>query len=324
MHHLRNTSTREISSTIEHIEASGMQPRANHVLTLIVVIHGKTNKDKLFHTISSSSKEHPSRVLILEPQEEAHALGVHPPSVIDAELHVGGDAGASEIIWLQLRGEVTEHLDSVVTPLLLPDTPIVAWWPASAPVNPAEDPIGRLATRRITDSFYDPAEDAIYRRRSNYTPGDSDLCWSRLTPWRGILASALDQPPFEQVKRAKLYGLAVSPTVDLAAGWLADVLGVPVFREVRGSADHPVDRNGLPAIPVAEVILERETGTVRLTVADAETIELTIGDGPVTKIAQGRRPDVDCLSEEMRHLVPDQAYAGALNGLSKVTYLEAD
>ena len=121
-----------------------------------------------------------------------------------------------------------------------------------------------------------------------------------------------------------MYGLAVSPTVDLAAGWLADVLGVPVFREVRGSADHPVDRNGLPAIPVAEVILERETGTVRLTVADAETIELTIGDGPVTKIAQGRRPDVDCLSEEMRHLVPDQAYAGALNGLSKVTYLEAD
>ena len=75
---------------------------------------------------------------------------------------------------------------------------------------------------------------------------------------------------------------------------------------------------------MAEVILERATGTVRLTVADSETIELTIGDGPVTKIAQGRRPDVDCLSEEMRHLVPDQAYAGALDGLSKVTYLEAD
>lgn len=324
MHQMRNTSTKEIASKLEQIETSGMQPRANHVLTLIVVINGKTNKDRLFHTISSSSKEHPSRVLVLEPLAEEHSLGFHASSVIDAELHVGGDAGASEIIWMQLRGEVTEHLDSVVTPLLLPDTPIVVWWPASAPVNPSHDPLGKLAMRRITDSFFDPAEDAIYRRRSNYTPGDSDLCWSRLTPWRGILASALDQPPFEPVRSAKVFGLAVSPTVDLAAGWLADVLGVPVYREVRGTADHPVDHNGNPATPVAEVILERDTGSVRLVVADSETIELTIGDGPATKIAQGRRPDVDCLSEEMRHLVPDQAYAGALDGLSKVTYLEAD
>ena len=91
MHQLLNTSTKEIASKLEQIETSGMQPRANHVLTLIVVINGKTNKDRWFHTISSSSKEHPSRVLVLEPLAEEHSLGFHASSVIDAELHVGGD-----------------------------------------------------------------------------------------------------------------------------------------------------------------------------------------------------------------------------------------
>ena len=49
-------------------------------------------------------------------------------------------------------GELTRHGESVVLPLLLADSPIVVWWPDEAPKNPAEDPIGRLGSRRITDS----------------------------------------------------------------------------------------------------------------------------------------------------------------------------
>ena len=39
MHQLLNTSTKEIASKLEQIETSGMQPRANHVLTLLSLIH---------------------------------------------------------------------------------------------------------------------------------------------------------------------------------------------------------------------------------------------------------------------------------------------
>ena len=71
---------------------------------------------------------------------------------MDAQIRVGGDAGASEVIVTRLYGELADHGDAIVVPLLLPDAPVVAWWPQDAPDVPAEDPIGALAQRRITDS----------------------------------------------------------------------------------------------------------------------------------------------------------------------------
>ncbi len=53
---------------------------------------------------------------------------------------------------ITLTGAVTKHPESVVLPLLLPDSPVVVWWPAKAPADPAADPLGRLARRRITDA----------------------------------------------------------------------------------------------------------------------------------------------------------------------------
>ena len=49
-------------------------------------------------------------------------------------------------------GPLADHASSVVMPFLLPDTPVVAWWPACAPAVPAQDPLGQLAIRRITDA----------------------------------------------------------------------------------------------------------------------------------------------------------------------------
>ena len=71
---------------------------------------------------------------------------------LDAQIRVGGDAGASEVIVLRLYGQLADEGASCVVPLLLPDTPVVAWWPVEAPAVPAKDPIGELANRRITDS----------------------------------------------------------------------------------------------------------------------------------------------------------------------------
>ena len=77
-------------------------------------------------------------------------------------------------------------------------------WPGGRPRrpdDPAEDPIGALAQRRITDAGRGRATRA--RRCSagpaTYAPGDTDLAWTRITPWRRLLAAALDQPPYEPV-----------------------------------------------------------------------------------------------------------------------------
>ena len=66
---------------------------------------------------------------------------------------MGADAGTGETVVLRTYGEVSDHADSVVLPLLLPDAPVVVWWPVDAPEVPAKDPLGALAQRRITDLY---------------------------------------------------------------------------------------------------------------------------------------------------------------------------
>ena len=63
-----------------------------------------------------------------------------------------GDGWGGEIAVIRLKGEVVKHAESVVLPLLLPDSPVAIWWPTTAPADPAADPLGNLAQRRITDS----------------------------------------------------------------------------------------------------------------------------------------------------------------------------
>ncbi len=69
--------------------------------------------------------------------------------------------------------------------------------------SPAEDPIGALAQRRITDAASARRPGAeLLKRPAAYRPGDTDLSWTRLTLWRGLLAAALDQPPHEKITSA--------------------------------------------------------------------------------------------------------------------------
>ncbi|AKK06005.1 glucose-6-P dehydrogenase subunit [Corynebacterium mustelae] len=305
---LPNTDTREIAKTLVRIRDTGTLGTTSRVLTLIVVAKSTDDISKIFSAANDASREHPSRIIVLVTGE------ADCPTQLDAQVGIGGDAGASEVIIIRLEGEVTRHLVHVVTPLLLPDTPIVVWWPFAAPVNPSEDPLGKIAQRRITDAESDPIVDALYNRRSSYEPGDSDFSWARLTPWRGVLASTLEQPPHEMITEATVYGPAHSSSVDLAAGWLVDRLGVSVARIA-------TDTNSLGSIPVTRVELVRPSGTIVLeSLPDNQTIEVSIPHRPTARVAVNLRTEADCLAEELRHLDPDEAYAQALRGLTRVTY----
>ena len=134
---------------------------------------------------------------------------------------------------LRLSGPLAGHHSSVVVPFLLPDIPVVAWWPCDAPAVPAQDPLGQLAIRRITDATNgaDPLS-AIKSRLAGYTPGDTDLAWSRITYWRALLTSAIDQPPHEPITSALVSGLKEEPALDILAGWLASRIDGPVRRAV--------------------------------------------------------------------------------------------
>jgi glucose-6-phosphate dehydrogenase assembly protein OpcA len=195
----------------------------------------------------------------------------------------------------------------VVTPFLLPDTPVVAWWPDVAPRVPAQDPLGQLAIRRITDATYgtDPLA-CIKSRLEGYTPGDTDLAWSRITYWRAMLTSALDQGPHEPIQSALVSGRKEEPALDILAGWLASRIDGPVQR----------------AVGDLKVELVRASETITLSrPQDGITASLTRTAKPDAKLPLARRETRDCLAEDLRRLDADDIYLAALQGIGEVEYL---
>ncbi|WP_040769019.1 glucose-6-phosphate dehydrogenase assembly protein OpcA [Tsukamurella sp. 1534] len=294
---LPDTSTQEVSKKLVQLRETGGAVTLGRVLTLIISAEEGEPTESAIEATNAASREHPCRVIVLA----RGSRGVE--ARLDAQIRVGGDAGASEVVVLRLFGEMADHGASVVVPFLLPDTPVVAWWPGAAPAVPADDKVGRLASRRITDSMEAPdAVAALEQRRTGYTPGDSDLAWSRITPWRALLTSALDQPPYDEVTGAEVTGPAERPGVDLLAGWLHAQLGVPVRRTL-GSFGVKLERTGGP------LLLEFDQNSTAVLVRPGQ---------PDGRVALRRRGVAASLAEELRRLDDDVIYYKALGGVAGV------
>ncbi|MDQ3404082.1 MAG: glucose-6-phosphate dehydrogenase assembly protein OpcA, partial [Actinomycetota bacterium] len=222
---LPSTTTSQVNAKLVHLREQGGANTLGRVLTLVIVTDDGEHTEDAIDAANDASREHPCRVIVVAQGAKKAAAR------LDAQIRVGGDAGASEVVVLRLYGALASEGASCVIPLLLPDAPIVAWWPFEAPARPADDPIGKLAQRRITDSAADrnPIK-ALEARQKSYAEGDTDLAWTRLTLWRAMLASSLDLPPFEKVTSAAVTGEADSPSTDLLAAWLAYRLKIPVTR----------------------------------------------------------------------------------------------
>ncbi|GAA3431139.1 glucose-6-phosphate dehydrogenase assembly protein OpcA [Kutzneria kofuensis] len=300
---LPSTTTAQVNSKLVEVRETGGAVALGRVLTLVIVTDDSAKTEDAIQAANEASREHPCRVIVL-------ARGARKAAArLDAQIRVGGDAGASDVIVLRLYGPLADQAASCVVPLLLPDAPVVAWWPSEAPDVPSEDSIGQLATRRITDSAAEknPIK-ALEQRRKSYVDGDTDLAWTRLTNWRAQLASALDLPPYEKVTAATVVGEADSPSSELLAGWFASRLNVPVSRAKATSGEG-----------IVQVTLQRRSGAVDLLRPDAKTGTLTQPGQPDRRIALQRRSVRDCLAEELRRLDPDEIYEAALKAVPKVT-----
>ena len=144
---LPGTSTTEINKKLNELREKTGAVTLGRVLTLVIVPDSEALLEESIAAANAASHEHPSRVIVVTTGD-ADATDAR----LDAQLRVGGDTGASEIVVLRLSGPLAGHHSSVVVPFLLPDIPVVAWWPDIAPAVPAQDPLGQLAIRRITDA----------------------------------------------------------------------------------------------------------------------------------------------------------------------------
>jgi glucose-6-phosphate dehydrogenase assembly protein OpcA len=293
---LTDTTTAAIHEALTQARRRMGGPTSGMVLTLIIVTDESEQYDAV-RAASQAGREHPSRVLAVitrKPRAESR---------LDAEIRVG-ETGPGETIVLRMYGPLGQHADSVVAPLLAPDVPVVTWWPDEAPPAPGTDPLGAVAQRRVTDAASsDAPRDMLLTLAKAYQPGDTDLSWTRSTPWRSLLAATLDQA-YPELLSGEVLAEPDNPTADLIAAWLGRRLGIEVQRGDSGGPG------------ITDVSFETAEGRVSISRPDGRMATLAWPGRPERRVALHRRDTADLIAEELRRLEPDEVYAETLRALA--------
>jgi glucose-6-phosphate dehydrogenase assembly protein OpcA len=272
-------------------------------LTLVVVLEEKDTAD-VEAAVATAAAKHPMRVImVLRHHIEA------PVPRLDAEVSIGGRYGPGESVVLRMFGRLALHAESVTLPLLAPDAPVVAWWYSRTPKIIAHDPLGVFADRRISNVIRDPDPAASLRQRAeDFAPGDTDLTWTVITPWRAALAAAFDTAS-APARSVTVYGNPVDPSAQLLAGWLTARLGFEV----------PVQK--AEGKYITAVSVEFEDGReVKMTNEGYKLLMRRPGQQDTIQPFP-QRTTGDMLAEELRRLDADESYAEALGAVSGLTDL---
>lgn len=260
------------------------------------------------HAATVAAGNHPMRRLFV-----IRDAGTTSASRLDAEVHVGGPFGPGDVVELRMAGELATHADSVVIPLLVPDTAVVTWWHETPPNRIGDDPLGALAQRRITDVVRAPEPvAALSLRGHDFLPGDTDLAWTRITSWRAALASVYDaayDAPTDRPVSARVSGDEHDPSALLLAGWLATRLGFDVPVCGRTSA-------------LSEVSLDLSSGESIRAARTTTTFFVERPGRPTTIAPIHDRSLGELLTEELRRLDNDPVYAQALGKVCGLTSLD--
>ncbi len=296
---LTGTTTRKIQDALTQSRHLMGGPAVGMVLTLIIVTDESAQYDAV-RAATEAAREHPCRVLTVISRDPRGGS-----SRLDAEIRMG-ETGPGETVLLRMYGPLAEHADSVVVPLLMPDTPVVTWWPGGkVPKVPAKDPLGALAQRRVTDSY--AARDrlgTLAQLAQGYRPGDTDFTWTRLTSWRSLLAAALDQH-HEEIVSGEVTAEPDSPSAELLAAWLSVRLGVPLHRTV---SEGPGITGVRLTTTGGDIVIDRPDGRVATLCRPGQ---------PDRQVSLLRRPMPDLLAEELRRLDPDEVYREAAARFAK-------
>jgi glucose-6-phosphate dehydrogenase assembly protein OpcA len=295
---LSDTNSAGIAAEFLKARTRAGSPAMGMVLTMVIVAEQK-GADVAMEMAREASYEHPARVLGVILGDARGA------SQVDAQVGTGS-GWTGETALIRLAGEVVKHPDSVVLPLLLPDSPVAVWWPTDPPADPAKDPLGKLAQRRITDSANAKRgkSRAMTEQCRAYTPGNTDLAWTRLTQWRALLAASLDQHPLK-VSGASVTAERISPSADLLVAWLHHRLKIDVER-------HTSQGPG-----ITKVELSTAAGPITVTRTDGRLATYSSPGHPDRPIALRRRETHELLSEELRRLDEDNVYAAVARTLAK-------
>src|SRR4029453_5422216 len=224
------------------------------VLNLIVVTD-EESAEEITSSVSGLAGRFPARavVFIADPEGEWNVdVG------LSAYCHARGGGGAqvcAEQITIHAEGPPATHLESLASPLLIPDLPVFLWYPGEfSPRSPEFAAMAELADRVIIDSAASEDHEACLRQISTLVeepapPAIGDLQWVGLSPWRSLLADTFGAPErageLEKIERVEiLYAPGGENRALLLLGWLASTLEWNPDRTTKNGNDWDVGFSG--------------------------------------------------------------------------------
>ncbi len=170
------------------------------VLNLVVYAAGQEAMAEVSETIAGLCPNHSSRAIIISADLQSQQ------SRIDATVSASCTAGATtdtqiytEEIRLTAHGDVAEHVDSIIAPLLVAGLPVFVWWPGDPPTqHQLLEQMAELCDRLVVDSagfantVHDLSALAQVAQERHAQCAFSDINWARLTPWRELTAQMFD------------------------------------------------------------------------------------------------------------------------------------
>lgn len=304
---LWDTTGSEVVRALATERRAGAMLASGLALTLVVCVDEK-NVAAAEQAAMVAAQAHPCRLLVVIRRQ------LETADRLDAEVQVGGRLGPIEAVVMRMYGRLTLHPESVVLPLLAPDCPVVTWWHGPPPEELATDPLGVLADRRVTDTALAPDPlGALTVRANDFAPGDTDLAWTRTTPWRSLLASAFDAMDMP-VSSARVAAEPGNPSAALIAGWLSARLSIDVER---------ADSAG-PGVTEVALFLqgaEGEQQVISISRPDGRLATFARSNQPERQLPLSRRSLGDLLAEELQRLDADDVYADSLEKATGTTGL---
>ena len=290
---LEDTNAAAVAKALTKGRSLAGSPAMDMVLTLLIV----TDDENVAEAMKSANvlqHEHPSRVLGVILGD-----GRGKPR-LNARVRVGAGSPGESVL-LRMSGPLVKHAESAVLPLLLPDSPVVAWWPGVGPLEPSVDPIGRLARRRLTDSERTPDPVKwLHKLAPGYAPGDTDLAWTRLALWRALLAASLDRTS-GSVTGGRILADDVNPVAVLLKAWLECRLDVPI--------EFVDDDSGSQ---IQRVTLFTDVGDIDIRRTDEMSCEFSVPGSSSRVVPIRRREIAELLAEDLRRLDADEIYGETL------------
>lgn len=172
------------------------------VANLVVYSSGPDSIGETSQIMAQVTNQHPSRVIVLIAETDSLKPSLN--AMVTAQCHPSG-RGQKQIcceqIVIQAAGQEIGHLPSLVRSLVIADLPVFLWWRDSLDFQAAIfTGLVQSCDRVIIDSAGLPdAQEglrtlvALIEERAQVS-AFSDLSWSRLTPWRVLVAGFFDAP----------------------------------------------------------------------------------------------------------------------------------